>query len=72
MELLNVIKFTYSVAQGSVLGPIQYLLYVHNLKYLLLKSQYYMFANDTVLVVTGEDLKELEKGINSDLNLYFQ
>ena len=31
-----------------------------------------MFADNTMLVAAGKDVKKLEKGINSNLKLYFQ
>ena len=60
------------VAQGSVLGPyyICYM-YVHSPQYAGIKFQYFMFADDTVLVFPGPDLKELKKEINCDLKLYY-
>jgi len=59
------------VAQGSVLGPLLYLLYVHSIRFLQLKSRYFMYADDTVLVMSGNNVDHLELDINSDLNLYF-
>ena len=65
-------EMNVGVAQGSVLGPLQYLLYVHSLKYLSLKSRYFMFADDTVLVTSASDIGGLELTVNSDLKLYFE
>ena len=55
-----------------MLRPLLYMLYVHSLRYAGLKAKYFMFADDTVLVFPGPDLKELKKEINCDLNLYYQ
>ena len=60
------------VAQGSVLGPLQYLLYVHSLKYVGLKATYFMFADDIVLVYSSENQNELQTIINTDLKNYFK
>lgn len=59
------------VAQGSVLGPLQYLLYVHSIKFIGLKANYFMFADDTVLVYTSENSQLLEDTVNEDLKLYY-
>lgn len=60
------------VPQGSVLGPLQYLLFVHSLKFADLKSKYFMFADDTVIVYSSENQEQLEQTINSDLKTYFE
>ena len=59
------------VAQGSVLGPLEYLLYVQSLKYAGLKARYIKFCDDTVLVYSGAKKEELEATVNADLQKYF-
>ena len=60
------------VAQGSVLGPLQYLLCAPNLKYVGLKAKYFMFVDDTVLVYSSENQNELQTIINTNLKNYFK
>lgn len=60
------------VAQGSVLGPLQYLMYVQSLKFVQLKSKYFMFADDTVLVHSADNKNQMEIDLNEDLDLYFK
>lgn len=60
------------VPQGSVLGPLLYLIYVLNLSKTGLLAQYYTFADDTVLVYTHHKHIELEHSINTDLKKYRQ
>lgn len=67
----KIAELNVGVAQGSVLGPVQYLLYVHSLQYLGLRAKYYKFADDTVLVFSASDTKNLEKLVNDDLKLYY-
>lgn len=64
-------ELNVGVAQGSVLGPIQYLLYVHSLQFLGLNARYYKFADDTVLVFSDSNSKNLETLVNSNLRLYY-
>lgn len=60
------------IAQGSVLGPLQYLLHVQSLKYAGLRVKYYKYCDDTVLIFSGVNKIELEQDINSDLERYYQ
>lgn len=58
------------VPQGSILGPLLYILYVLSLRAAGLKARYFTFADDTALVYTGEDLNIMQKEINDDLERY--
>ena len=64
-------KVRTGVAQCSVLGPLLYLMYVHSLKCAELEAKYFKFADDTVLVYSGESEIQLEETVNRDLKLYF-
>ena len=64
-------KVRTGVTQGSVLGPLLYLMYVHSLECAELEAKYFKFADDTVLVYSGESEIQLEETVNRDLKLYF-
>lgn len=59
------------VPQGSVLGPLLYLLYVESLSIAGLKAEHFMFADDTMLLYSDNDQKKLERLINNDLDRFY-
>ena len=66
---LQVIKT--GVPQGSVLGPILFLLYINDLHNVLLCNPR-LFADDTLLLYSSKDLKQLETLCNNELLLVKQ
>ena len=50
---------TTSVPQGSILGPRLYLLYVNDILFIRNGTKYVLYADDTILLVTGKCLKDL-------------
>ena len=56
------------VPQGSILGPLFFLIYINDLVYSLRSASVQMYADDTVLYVTGEDSKIATMSLQADLN----
>ncbi|KAG8328599.1 hypothetical protein J6590_106427 [Homalodisca vitripennis] len=54
------------VPQGSILGPILYLLYVNEIPNLMKYAKVYMYADDTALVVAHENVLEAERQLQHD------
>ena len=55
------------VPQGSVLGPLLFLIYVNDIYRCSQIFDFYLFADDTNLLYSNKDLKDLETVVNDEL-----
>ena len=55
------------IPQGSILGPLFFLLYINDLPQCLTKTKPRLFTDDTNLTASGNCIPYLENAVNSDL-----
>jgi len=65
----NYHEVKHGVPQGSVLGPLMFIIYINDLHNSVCYSTSIHFADDTSLVFTEKSLKELNRIVNRDLAL---
>ena len=62
----------YGVPQGSVLGPLLFLIYINDLHKAIKYSTTLHFADDTNLLAVNDSLKKLQKQVNLDLRFLYK
>ena len=67
--LSEAMPIRYGVPQGSVPGPLFFILYINDLQNCLKYGKSYIFEDDTAINVSHSDLKALKKRLNIDLKL---
>ena len=55
------------VPQGSILGPLLFIIFINDLCHILTRANKCLFADDTTLVISGKNIADLTSALESDL-----
>ena len=60
-------NISHEIPQGSILGPLLFLLFINDLPLCLLNSHIHMYADDTSIYASGADVDTINNHLNDDL-----
>ena len=67
-ELSSSLPLDFGVPQGSLLGPLLFVIHINDLPQCLLHSSISMYADDTVIYYSGSEVSNIRENLQEDLN----
>ena len=65
-------NLTYGVPQGSILGPLLFIMYTYDMSNVLPENKVIVYADDTTVLVSGRSLTEAKQHCNDILTRFEQ
>ena len=66
------VEITYGVLQGSILGPLLFLLYINDIQNCSDKLNFYLFTDDTNILYANKNLSGLQQTVNTELHKLYK
>ena len=67
-ELSSSLPLDHGVPQGSLLGPLLFVIHINDLPQCLLHSSISMYADDTVIYYSGSEVSNIRENLQEELN----
>jgi hypothetical protein len=65
----QLVNTKWGVPQGSVLGPLLFLIYTNNITEEITKTTIYLFADDTILISINRNYEDMMVNLQNDFNI---
>ena len=66
-ELSSSLPIDFGIPQGSLLGPLQFVIYIYDRPKCLMQSKISMYADDTVICYSGSHVNAIRENLQEDL-----
>lgn len=66
------LESVHGVPQGTVLGPILFILYINDIVKIIKNCKIQLFADDTIIYVTGDKVDDITQTLNNELDNLFK
>jgi hypothetical protein len=70
-NLQQLYKLKYGVPHGSILGPLLFIMYIHDMKHITKNNRIIVYADDTTVVICGRNITEAKQHCNDILQRFY-